>query len=490
MLCACALVWLQGRRTRKMLGHLPQYPTLPFIGNAHQILGDGGHFFQMLIDITNIMEETDKPFLVWVGPQPVLVLKDLDDIKAVNTAYIDKPYYYKFGQPWVGYGLVTAPSSIWKKNIKKLAGTFTSNIVEGYQDLFNAQAARLVEKLKTEGGEPFDVLDKYLAYTTLESICQTALGVPVTEGGIVTARYYHAFNRTLESLVKRLKNIFYHIDFLYRFSTSHKEMQSSIAILHNVANAIIKTRKKEREELRKNVDLRKETSDNGRTKFKTFLDILLDTNEVDHTLTEKQIMDEVNTIILGGQETAALTSSMALLIIGSNPGIQEKLFAELKAIFGDSKRPMEKDDLQRMDYLDAVICETLRLYPPIPAVARDADKDLQIKSCTIPKGVSCIANIWAAGRSKKQWGSDADQFRPERWLSNGLSTSNAAGLLAFSYGKRSCIGRRYAMSLLKTLLAYIIREFVVESEVEKVQFKIDVTLKPCGGNHIRVRQRD
>lgn len=64
------------------------------------------------------------------------------------------------------------PGLIWKKNIKKLAGTFTGNIVDGYQDMFNAQAVKLIEKLKTEGSEPFDVLEKYLAYTTLESICR------------------------------------------------------------------------------------------------------------------------------------------------------------------------------------------------------------------------------------------------------------------------------------------------------------------------------
>lgn len=60
-------------------------------------------------------------------------------------------------------------------------------------------------------------------------------------------------------------------------------------------------------------------------------------------------------------------------------------YFRLRTIFGESKRPVEKDDLQQMEYLEAFICETLRLYPPIPAVSRDADKDLQISECFLHK---------------------------------------------------------------------------------------------------------
>lgn len=71
------------------------------------------------------------------------------------------------------------------------------------------------------------------------SLIETALGVPhITEGGIVTAKYYKAFNRTLQSMVERIRNLFYHLDFLYRFSTLHKKMKSSVAVMNNVSEAV------------------------------------------------------------------------------------------------------------------------------------------------------------------------------------------------------------------------------------------------------------
>ncbi|KAI5634881.1 cytochrome p450 domain-containing protein [Phthorimaea operculella] len=381
---------------------------------------------------------------------------------------------------------------IWKRSIKKLAGTFTGSIVEGYQEVFNAQAQRLVDKLKVEvGREPFDVMNKYLAYTTLETICQTALGVPRISDSVVTHEYYKAFNKTFELFITRGMNILLHLDWVYRLTPGYKELMKNVAVLHNVSETVIKKRMKEREEMKRNGTLPLPSSETGKSKFLSFLDILFDLREADPTLSMEQIRNEVDTIIVGGQETVATTLFMTLLVIGSKLDIQEKLYAEMKDIFGDSKRPVEKEDLARMVYTDAVINETLRVYPPIPMVMREADRDLQIKSCTIPKGTACGVNAWGAGKSKRIWGPDAEEYKPQRWLDHeDLGRTKSTSFLAFSYGKRACIGRRYANALLKTMLAYIIRDLKVHSTLEELQFKIDVTLKADGGHFITLESRD
>ncbi|XP_049876092.1 cytochrome P450 4c21-like isoform X2 [Pectinophora gossypiella] len=458
----------------------------------HQVFGNGEYLVTVMHRISALMEETGLPFVAWVGPRPVIVVMHPEDVKAVTNAFVEKPYYYNFAREWVGNGLVTAPSHIWKRSIKKLAGTFTGNIVDGYQGVFNAQAKRLVEKLRREvGGEPFDVLHRYLAYTTLETICQTALGVPRIQDNIVTHEYYRAFNRTFELFIERGMNILLHLDFFYRLTPAYRELTACISVLHNVSQTVISKRLKEREEMKRNGIL-PTTNDyeNGKIRFKAFLDILFDLKEADPTLTMQQIQSEVDTIIVGGQETIAKTLFMSLIIIGKNPDIQEKLYAEIKKIFGDSRRAVVKEDLAQMKYCEGVLNETLRLFPPIPFIMRDADRDLPLKSCTIPKGTGCGVNAWGAGRSKKIWGPDAEEYKPERWQDTELGRVNAASFLAFSYGKRACIGKRYAMPIMKTILAYCVRELEFYSDTEQVQFRVDVTMKAVKGHLIQVRLRE
>ncbi|KAL0821454.1 hypothetical protein ABMA28_004925 [Loxostege sticticalis] len=486
---AYVAAWYRTRRARRLLAGLPTYPELPFFGNVHRFFGGGEHLLQTLADLSEKADEKNLPFLLWVGPCPVLMFNGGEDVKAVTNAFIEKPYYYRFGRPWLGNGLVTGPGSIWKHNIKNLSGSFNSSVVDGYQAVFNAQAQKLVENMKKEvGAEPFDAMHKYLAYTTLETVCQTALGVPQISDSIVTTEYYEAFNTAVLLLIKRGLNLLQHFDWVYQLTPSYRQLMKCIGIIHNVSETVINRRKLEWEEKKKSGAKDKEL-DPSETRFKSFLDILLEVSERDESMTLDQLKAEVDTIIVGGQETVATTLFYCLLMIGCNNDVQNKLYEEFKGIFGDSKRPVQKEDLTQMKYCEAVIQETLRLYPPVPAVMRYADKDLKLNSCIVPKDTACGINAWGGGRSRRCWGPDVLQYRPERWLDSDLNHTHATYLLAFSYGRRSCIGKKYAMSFLKTALAYCVREFHITSEAEKLKLRVDLALRPVSGHLIRVHLR-
>ncbi|KAF9805943.1 hypothetical protein SFRURICE_004155 [Spodoptera frugiperda] len=458
LLCICVLLWSLERRKRNKYRGVPTYPLLPFIGNIHQVVGD--------------TQTVQHP----------------DDVKMVTNSFVEKPYFYDFGRAWLGDGLVTAPGYIWKQSIKKLAGTFTSSVVDGYQDVFNAQAEKLVINLKTKvGKEPFDVMHT-LAFATLETICQTALGVSNISENIVTEEYYDAFNRCLELMIYRGMNILLHPDAIYRLTPAHKEMMNCVAALHKVSDNVMKKLRAEPKNVKLS-EINHNQDTNRGPKFKAFLDILMELREVDPNLTDHQIKAEVDTIILAGQETVATAFFYTLLMIGCKPGVQEKMYAELYSIFGDSKRSVSKEDLSRMSYCEAIINETLRLYPPAPGVMRYADRDLKLKSFTIPKGTICAINFWGAGRSVRAWGPDAKLYRPERWLEDELP-GNPAAFLPFSYGRRACIGKKYAMAILKTMLAHCVRELVFESQADNLQLKIDLALRPVSGHLIQIRLRE
>ncbi|XP_041982465.1 cytochrome P450 4c21-like [Aricia agestis] len=469
--------WRKGR----YLSHLPSWPYLPLLGNMHLLLGSKEHIFRQLLQITDAMEKSGLPFVFWVGNYPALVISDPDEAKLASNACIEKPHQYSFAREWLGNGLVTAPGHIWKKNIKMMAGAFSSQVVSNYQAIFNEQAKKLVEMMKTKIDRgPFDA-KQIIAHATLEAICQTALGIPDISKSIATKEYYDAFTKTLEKLIERGLNIFLHPQFIYRSTKAYKEYMKHVMVLRNVSGKVL--RKLDLNE--KDTEVRKSNeNDLSGPRVKSFLDILHNLSKSNANMTEEEIKSEVNTIIFAGQETVATTLHFIFIMIGSREDVQKKLYKEIKEIFGDTKRDVNREDLEEMVYCEGVINETLRLYPSVPVVLRKVDTDIQLRDCLLPKGSFFVLNMWASGRLKRLWGPDVLDFRPERWR------EPTPPILAFSIGKRACIGKRYAMQILKTILAYCIQDLIFKSDPEELKLKIDVTLRTHAGDLIQVGLRN
>ncbi|GBP58576.1 Cytochrome P450 4g15 [Eumeta japonica] len=394
LLCAYAILNWFTRRQRELSKNIPGFPTLPFVGNIHQLLGNTEEKFLRLKEWSELAITHNSMSKLWFGPNLVLVIVKPEDIKAVTNAYIEKPFFYDLGRPWLGNGLVTAPGSVWKKNIKKLATTFTGSIIDGFQDVFNHESMRLTEKLESEiGKEPFDALDKYLAIATLETICQTALGISDISNGIINSEYYKTFNRTLELLISRGFNVFLYPEFIYSLTAQYREFKRCLKILHHISETVIAKKKQMKSEEKIHVShviaLKRATSsiatlssarvsppprparrsvfmfqtrtcrhlsevllktyskpeieastpeakENPRTK--TFLDILLELREADDKLTYEQIQAEVDTVIVGGQETTATTLHHILIQLGKFPNVQKRLSGENKSL----KRPQQQ----------------------------------------------------------------------------------------------------------------------------------------------------
>ncbi|XP_068618028.1 cytochrome P450 4c21-like [Battus philenor] len=484
LVCAHVYLRVSGRRARKLLSHLPTYPTLPFLGNMHRYIGARHNTYIIYRDVSAIMEEKNLPFVLWMGNIPVIVLSDPDDIRSVGATFVEKPYIYKYADEAIRDGLFSAPGVIWKQNIKKLGGAFRGITVDAFMTIFNQHSLTMVNRLEVEvDGEPFDLLDKYLGKTTLETICETAFGL--CDEYEITEEYINAIIRLQELFVDRSMNFLYHFEPIYRMSLAWREMKRVSYIINNFTEKVLEKRvegvKAAKYETKRKLQ-------DEEVSFKSFLDILLEMCEVDSTLTLEQIKAEMNTILIAGQETTAIALTYIMLMLGSNPRVQEKLYDEIITVCGDSDRHVCKEDLVGLSYCEAVICETLRLYPTVPGVGRLADRDLVLKSCTIPEGATCCINIWGAGRSRRLWGDTAAQYRSERWLS--VNSTLAPPLLNFSTGRRACIGKQYAMCLMKTIIVYCVREMEFTSQADKMALKVDIAVRPVSGHLVQVRARN
>ncbi|OWR51565.1 putative cytochrome P450, partial [Danaus plexippus plexippus] len=215
--------------------------------------------------------------------------------------------------------------------------------------------------------------------------------------------------------------------------------------------------------------------------------VLLEMFSNSDAFTDSDIRQHVDTFVVAGEDTTAGVSMYCMLLVGSYSQVQDKIYEEINEIFGDDERDVTKEDLSRLVYLEAVLKETMRFYPIVPIIGRHLDKDVKLRNCTLSKGRTAILSIYGIHRHP-MWGPDADEFRPERWLS---PLSNIQKMFAgFSMGRRICIGKTYAMASLKVILVHVFRNYIIHSDHTKCTFDLDITLKPTSGHHITIERRN
>jgi cytochrome P450 len=143
-------------------------------------------------------------------------------------------------------------------------------------------------------------------------------------------------------------------------------------------------------------------------------------------------------------------------------------------------------DLSRLGYLDQVLKETLRLYPPIHLGSRIAATDLEFRSFPIPAGTRVLYSIYLTHRDEKQWHHPA-AFIPERFSPELARQRHPYTFLPFGGGPRNCIGMAFAQVEVKVVLARILQKFDLEFTGHAVRLHMGATLEPRPGVRIRTR---
>ncbi|GBF94619.1 cytochrome P450 [Raphidocelis subcapitata] len=176
-------------------------------------------------------------------------------------------------------------------------------------------------------------------------------------------------------------------------------------------------------------------------------------------MTDKQIRDELMTLMLAGSDTTATTLAFAIWELSRRPEAMARLLAEVEGVVGDKEGPVTAEDVARMPFLAGVVNESLRAYSAAPNTRRIATEDCQVGGYDIKAGTSLILDIWALHRNDEFW-PRADEWLPERWLPENapsLAPHASTAFMPFSVGPRSCIGRYFALLEAQVLLAQLVR---------------------------------
>ena len=183
---------------------------------------------------------------------------------------------------------------------------------------------------------------------------------------------------------------------------------------------------------------------------------------------EDGMVDQMMTFLAAGHETVSVGITWAIYMMCVHPSWQARLRAEVRnnlpSLF-NSEKNINSTNIDQMSLLNAFCSEVLRYWPPIPMTTRTAARDTTILGHFVPKSTRIIVAITGTNRDKNQWGPDADQFRPERWMtadgkpdaSGGASSKY--GFLTFMHGPRNCIGSGFARAEMACVLAAWVGRF-------------------------------
>ncbi|MGH8920031.1 MAG: cytochrome P450, partial [Actinomycetes bacterium] len=175
--------------------------------------------------------------------------------------------------------------------------------------------------------------------------------------------------------------------------------------------------------------------------------------ETGQTMPDQQIHDEIMTLLVAGSDTTAVTLSWALHIIGTHPGVENKIHMELQQVLGG--RPVTHADFPRLDFLRRVVTETLRLYPPGWLVPRRAATETDLGGHHITRGSYVFFSPYANHHDSFLF-PDPERFDPDRWLPERAQPLPRCAYIPFGAGTRQCIGETFAVGEVTAALATIL----------------------------------
>ena len=227
---------------------------------------------------------------------------------------------------------------------------------------------------------------------------------------------------------------------------------------------------------------RRSENDNG-----DLLSMLMSARDEDGSrMTDRQLRDEVMTFLLAGHETTALSLSWAWFLLSENPEAENKLHHELARVL-DGKNP-SFEDLPRLCYTEAVVKESVRLYPPAWSLARTAAEDFEIGGYLVPAGSNVVMSQWIMHRDPRFFPSP-EQFDPGRWFEEHTQRLPRFAYFPFGGGPRYCVGASFAMMEATLLLAAIAQRFRLRMVPgHKVVPVPSITLRPKYGIKMSLHQ--
>ena len=413
-----------------------------------------GHFGAFMRDrpgfLTHCAREYGDIVPLRFGPKRLLLISHPDfaqELLVDNDRHMAKPYVLSTSR----VRLDTPPNNaadIWRRPL--LAQTvFHRSRMDGYGDIMVATTERMLDNWRA--GEPRDVLNDMtrLAY---QIVTRTLFGVDSAHQADAVGA---ALGVVMNAFVGRLMTLFLVPE-----------------QLPTPGNLRLRRALRQLDEIAEDVMQRGREAPGGAAGL-----MALAPDVAGDAESEARLRDEAMTFLLAGHETVALTLTWMWWLLAQHPAVEQRLGDELDIVLGE--RSPTAADVPQLNYTRAVVSESLRLYPPIWAMARTTTKDCAIGGQELPTGTNLVVSQWVIQRDPRFY-ADPDAFQPERWENGLAKTLPRCAFFPFGGGARGCIGSGFAMIEATLLLATIARRFrLAQAAGPAVTPLATITLRPA-----------
>ena len=348
----------------------PGPPGLPLLGNLLGLARDPLAFYM------DCAERYGDIVGMRLGGWPALLLNDPDDIESVlvkqHRSFVRNSFFWRHVTAVFGSGLLTSEGALWQRQRRLAAPAFTGPRLTRYGETMVAHTGAMLDTWKVD-----EIRDVHadMMVLTLRIAAESLFGAVVEEDVETIKRDGDAITREIAA---RFTRLFVIPDIVPL--PGHLRYRRGIRRLEAIVARILRQRRADPEA---HNDL--------------LSNLMQARDETGQPMPDRQLRDEVLTMLLAGQETTALALTWSWYLIGQHPEIDARLGAEVEAVLGG--RAPTIDDLPRLRYTGQVITEAMRLFPPAWALGREAAVDCEIGGYPVPKGTTLFICPWILHRS-------------------------------------------------------------------------------------------
>ncbi|CAL0332820.1 unnamed protein product [Lupinus luteus] len=463
------------------------FKIYPIVGSLPEFLINRHRFLEWS---TQILAEcpTNTAVLVRPGTVSDVITANPDIIEHIlKTKFENYPKGERFISllvDFLGLGIFNSDGELWKVQRKTASYEFNTRSLRNFvmENVMVELQTRLLP-IFSRASETDRILDlqDLLERFAFDNICKLAFDVdPGCLSGDATTgtEFMTAFEDAALLSSQRFMSalpIIWKVKKLFNIG-SERRLRESISIVHKFADEIIQSR------------IEAKDCTHGEDLLSRFIGI-----EDNHS--PKFLRDIIISFILAGRDTTSSALSRFFWILSLRPEVKKKITDEIKFVQSRSggETMFSYEDLKEMNYLHAAISETMRLYPPVPVDTRVClNDDVLPDGTVIKKNWFITYHSYAMGRMENLWGKDCTEFKPERWLEDGVyHKENPFRYPVFHAGPRTCLGKDMAYIQMKSIIVCVMERFEIDVVNKNTcpEHQMSLTLRIRGGLPVRIRPR-